>query len=187
MLRADDEVGVERPGGPGVRPRAVELVEEALDQVERRDPGSIGSCPARSRANAASADGENEVSARACSMVGGHGRSCVAPHAETAVRSASIGLVVGGSARRTVMTAGGIGRGRQPMGRVPVAGPQQVRDRRVGAVGDEVADPIAAVEQPAALAVDVAQARLAGDDAFEAGGVRARSRASARRRHVRQG
>ena len=42
-------------------------------------------------------------------MVGGHGRSCVAPQAETAVRSASIGLVVGGSARRTVMTAGGIG------------------------------------------------------------------------------
>ena len=71
--------------------------------------GSTGSLPARSRANAASALGEKAVSARACSIVGGQGRSCVAPHAETAVRSASIGLVEAGSARSTVMTAGGIG------------------------------------------------------------------------------
>src|SRR6186997_2444300 len=71
--------------------------------------GSIGSLPARSRANAAKADGENEVSARACSIVGGHGRSWVVPQAETAVRSASIGLVDAGIARRTVITAGGTG------------------------------------------------------------------------------
>ena len=92
-----------------IRPRAGELVQEALDEVERRDPARSGSLPARSRANAASADGENEVSARACSIVGGQGRSWVAPQAETAVRSASIGLVEAGSARRTVITAGGIG------------------------------------------------------------------------------
>ena len=36
MLGADDEVGVERPGGAGVRPRAGQLVQEALDEVERR-------------------------------------------------------------------------------------------------------------------------------------------------------
>ena len=38
---------------------------------------------------------------------------------------------------------------------------------------DEVADAIAAIQEPSALAVDKAEAGLAGDDAFEAGGVRA--------------
>ena len=33
---------------------------------------------------------------------------------------------------------------------------------------DEVADAIAAIQEPPALAVDEAEARLAGDDAFEA-------------------
>ncbi len=68
----------------------------------------MGSWPARRRANAASALGENAVRAVACSMVGGQGRSLVAPQAEMAVRSASIGLVAVGSARRTVITVGGM-------------------------------------------------------------------------------
>jgi hypothetical protein len=61
------------------------------------------------RAKAASADGENEVRARACSAVGGHGSCWVAPQAETAVRSASIGLAVRGNARSVVITASGTG------------------------------------------------------------------------------
>ena len=36
MLGADDEVRVERPCRPGVRPRTGELVQEPLDEVERR-------------------------------------------------------------------------------------------------------------------------------------------------------
>jgi len=57
----------------------------------------------------ASVGGEKEVSAVACSIVGGQGRSWVVPQAETAVRRASIGLVAVGSARSTVITGGGIG------------------------------------------------------------------------------
>ena len=133
--------------------------------------------PARSRANAASADGENEVSARACSTVGGHGRSCVAPQAETAVRSASIGLVVAGRARRTVRTGPGTGAvGRRCVGS---HSPVQSRFATAGYVPslDQVADPVAAVQQPPALAVDVAERGLAGDDALEAGRVRTACRA----------
>ena len=36
---------------------------------------------------------------------------------------------------------------------------------------DEIADPVAAIQQPALLAVDVAEAGLGGDDPLEAGGV----------------
>ena len=67
----------------------------------------MGWFPDRSRAKAASADGENAVNARACSTVGGHGRSWVEPHADTAVRSASIGLAFDGRARMTSITGGG--------------------------------------------------------------------------------
>ena len=66
------------------------------------------------------------------------------------------------------MTGPGIAAGRQAVGRVPLAGPQQVRDRRIRAALDEVADPVAAIHQPAALAIDLAEGRLAGDDALEA-------------------
>ena len=60
-------------------------------------------------------------------------------------------------------------RGGESMARVPFARPQQVRDRGICPLRDEVADPIPAVEQASALAVDEAEAGLAGDDAFEAG------------------
>ena len=53
--------------------------------------------PWRIRANAARADGEKAVRARACSTVGGYVTPSVAPHDETAVRSASIGFAVRGS------------------------------------------------------------------------------------------
>ena len=173
MLGADDEVRIERPGR--ARRRAGSPVSWYRKPATRSSDGSgsIGSWPARSRANAASADGEKAVSARACSTVGGHGRSCVAPQAETAVRSASIGLVVGGQRpQRRSSPAAGTGAVGEAVARIPLAGPQQVRDRRVGAVLDEVADPVAAIQQPAALAVDVGEAGLAGDDALEARRVR---------------
>ena len=100
MLGADDEVGIQRPRRGGVRAVAGELVQEAGREAEAGS-GSTGSLPGRRRANAASADGETAVSARACSAVGGQTRCCVAPHAETAVRRASIGL-----ARRRAARAG---------------------------------------------------------------------------------
>ena len=108
-LRPDDEVGVERACGPGIRAgqRSAGKGSPRRGRATGRDRSARP--PARSRAKAASAEGENDVSARACSIVGGQGRSWVAPHAETAVRRASIGFVVAGSARRTARTAGGIG------------------------------------------------------------------------------
>ena len=108
MLGADDEVRIERLGRARVGPLPGELVQEPGVR-SRSGSGSTGSLPERSRAKAASADGENAVRARACSTVGGQGRSCVAPQADTAVRSASIGLAAEGSARRTSMTAFGTG------------------------------------------------------------------------------
>ena len=65
----------------------------------------------------------------------------------------------------------GDGCGRQAGAGIPVAGPQQVRDDRVRAVLDEVADPVAAIREAAVRAVDLAEGRLAGDDALETGGV----------------
>src|SRR4029079_14755005 len=58
------------------------------------------------------------------------------------------------------------------------------RDRRVRPALDEVADPVAAVAQPAALAVDLRERRLTGDDALEAGrvGTVIGGRSSGRRR-----
>ena len=95
-------------------------------------------------------------------------RSCTAPHAETAVRSASIGLAVFGSARSAWRTGVGMAAGELRV-RVPLAGPQQVARRsRVRAVADEVADRVAAVQQAPALAVDERQGGLAGDDTLEA-------------------
>ena len=56
------------------------------------------------------------------------------------------------------MTGAGIGPVGEPVVGLPVAGPQQVRDGVVGAALDEVADPVAAVQEATALAVDVARA-----------------------------
>ena len=56
MLRADDEVGVERARRGRIRRLAVELLEERRSEVQRAS-GSTGSRPRRSRPNAARADG----------------------------------------------------------------------------------------------------------------------------------
>ena len=73
--------------------------------------GSTGSRPLRSRPNAARADGEKAVRARACSGVGGQVSFWVAPQTDTAVRRASMGPASRGSSRRAVRTAGGTGAG----------------------------------------------------------------------------
>ncbi len=67
------------------------------------------------------------------------------------------------------MTAGGIGAvGSRWLGsHSPVH--SRLATAGVAAVLDEVADAIAAIQEPPALAVDEAEAGLAGDDAFEAG------------------
>ena len=171
MLGADDEVGVERSGRARVGPLAVELVEEALDEVERRvrldrllagpQPGERGQ---RRRRERRSAPGP----ARRSAATAGPGPRPTPRPRSGARPSAS---VEAGSARSTVMTAAGSAPVASRCDGIPVAGPEQVRDRRVRAVLDEVADPVAAVDQAAALAVDLAERRLAGDDALEAGRV----------------
>ena len=135
------------------------------------------------RANAASADGAAAVMARACSTVGGHGGP-VAPQAEIAVRSASMGSLDGGQRAGGRQDLRGSGRARRGEHRSPVAGPQQLGDLRVRAVLDELADPVAAVLEPAAFAVDHREARLAGHDALQAGRVGSGSLAGFGRRGV---
>ena len=88
---------------PGVRPLAGELVQEARRRGRATGRARSGPCPARSRAKAASADGENAVSARACSTVGGQGErpgSRPTPRPRCAARPSAWSSV--GSARRTV-------------------------------------------------------------------------------------
>ena len=60
------------------------------------------------------------------------------------------------------------------MGRIPVARPEEIRDGRIGAVGDKIADPVATVQEASALPIDVPERALAGDDTFEAGCIGAR-------------
>jgi hypothetical protein len=55
------------------------------------------------------------------------------------------------------------------MRRIPLAGPQQVGHRGEAAALDEVADSVAAIEEPALLAIDVAELGLGGDHPLEAG------------------
>ena len=93
MLRTDDEVRVERAGRLGRRRLAVELVEEARDEVEigiRRDRLQALAEP---RERGQRGRGEGRERARLLG-VGGQPGLLTAPQAETAVRSASIGLVV---------------------------------------------------------------------------------------------
>ena len=172
MLRSDDEVRVERPGRPGVGSRARQLVEEAFDQVERRvrldrlipgtEPGEGRQRRGRERGQGAGLVDRRrprQVLGRAPGRDGGPQRV----HRLGRCRE---------GAQHGHDRAAGSGRSRSRWVGVPVAGPQQVRDGRVGPVGDEVADPVAAVQQPAALAIDEAQAGLARHDAGKARGVR---------------
>ena len=121
------------------------------------------------RAKAASAEGDVAVRVRASSTVGGQSASGVAPHAETAVRSASIGLAWRGRARSTVMTASGTGAvgSRYAGSQSPVQ--SRFATTGIGAVLDEIADAVAPVEQSSALTVDLAERGFPGQDTLEAG------------------
>lgn len=52
---------------------------------------------------------------------------------------------------------------------VPFAGPQEVGDLRIRAPGDELADRVAAIQEPPVLAVDETDRALGPDDALEPG------------------
>ena len=110
VLRADDEVGVERPGGAGIGRARRSAGRGSPGTRSRSGFGSIGSRPWRSRANAASADGENAVRARACS---GRRRPVERPASRPTPRPRSGGRPWAwrsfGSARRAVITAAGTG------------------------------------------------------------------------------
>ena len=133
--------------------------------------GSTGSRPCRIRANAASVEGD-ERGERTRLL---HGRW------PRQVRHGTPGRDRGPQGVHRLRGRGecaehrqDLGRdraGRHPVRRIPVAGPEQVRDRAVGAVLDEVADPVAAIQESTALAVDHAQRGLARDHAVEAGRV----------------
>ena len=181
VLGSDDEVGVERPSRARIGPRAGQLVEEALGEVERRirldrlvagaEPGERGQRARREggqRAGVLDRRRPGQVLRRA-------------PRGDRrAQRVHRLGRggqrAQHGHDRRRDRT------GRQPMRRVPLPGPQEVGDRREGPVGDQVPDPVAAIEESSALAVDEAQARLAGDDALETRGVGAAGRGGIGRR-----
>ena len=100
--------------------------------------------------------------ARACSTVGGHSVPFTAPHAETAVRSASIAPVDGGRRRRTSSTAGGSGAQARCASVVHSPVHSELGDLRVRAALDELADRVAAVlkapASPSIIASEVSPA-----------------------------
>ena len=129
MLSTDDEVGVERSCRLRVRPLAVELVEEAFDEVKRRvGLDRLVTVPEACERG----QGHENETARACSTVGGNGSSVAPPHADTAVRIAFIGFVEAGMARRMSITEPGMG----PVGR-RCAGSQSPVQRRFATAGYE--------------------------------------------------
>jgi hypothetical protein len=170
VLGAHDEVRIERPGRAVVRPRTRHLVEEARDEVERGvrldrllaapQPGERGQGRRHERRQGACLLRGRwpwQVLRRSPRRHGG------------AQRVHRLGRRRQGSQDREHRRRER--RGRQVMLRIPVAGPEQVRDGGIRAVRDEIPDAIAPVQQPSALAIDVGEAGLTGDDAFEAGGV----------------
>ena len=71
MLRADDEIGVQRLGRPGVRPHAVELVQEPFDEIQVRIGLERLKAGPKSREGRQRGRGRGRQLARACSTVGG--------------------------------------------------------------------------------------------------------------------
>ena len=176
MLGADDEVGVEGAGRGRIRGRSPVSCCRKPPARSSDGSGSTGSRPWRRRPNAASAEGEKAVSARACSAVGGQVealRRRPRPRRRCAARPSGW--------RRAAARAG---RPSRPAGRAP-ARSVRVRDatrrstaaRRPGRrcrACDQLADRVAAVEQPAVGAVDEADRALGGDHALEPRRVRPR-------------
>ena len=109
VLGADDEVGIEGAGRPGIRTRAGQLVEEARARGRGTGPGRSARGPGAAARTRRAPTARTRSGPEPAPAVGGHSSCWVAPHTETAVRRASIGLAVRGRARRAVMTASGTG------------------------------------------------------------------------------
>ena len=140
---------------------------------------STGSRPSRSLANAPTTAGASAISSRAWSGVGGHAIRRSAPKAEKPVRSASRGAHEVGSARSAPSTVGvRLDRRQHLVRRRPVAVEQQPDDSVVAAVLGEIADLVAAVEQPPRLSVDQRDRGLGGNHALETAADLYRHRAS---------
>ena len=173
VLRAHDEVRVERARRGRIRRLGVELLEERRSEAQRAirlDRLEAASQPAERRQGA-----RRERRERA-GLLGGRrpgqllGR---APHRHGGAQ----GIHRGGRARQLLER--GKHRRRDGLGwkcraRMPLAGPQQVGHFGVRATVDELRDRVAAVQQTAVRAVDESDGALGADDAFEAGGVGAR-------------
>ena len=127
VLGADDEVGVERPRGPGVGTLAIELVEEALDEVERRV--RIDRFEAPAEAPECRQCGRREGRERA-SLFGGRRPGQLlggAPHGDRGPQRVHRRGVLRQLTKGAHHGLGHRGAGHSHAG-VPVTGPQQVRD-----------------------------------------------------------
>ena len=170
VLGADDEVGVEGPGGRRFGWPARELVEKAFDEIERRigvnrllalaDPGERRERRGRERGQRASLLDGRRVRQCLCGAPRGDGR----PERIHRLR------------RHRQCAEGGHDRvangpRRQSRTWIPVAGPEEVCHGRIGAMLDEIADPVAAIRQPPLGTVDLRERGLAGQDALEPGRV----------------
>ena len=167
MLGADDEVGIERPGRRIIGPFAVELIEEPGDEVELGvggdrllagpQPCERGECGGRERSQRPGLPRGR----RPGELLGG------SPHGD---RRPERVHRLGGPRQGPEGDEHGIrhGRGRQVVARIPLASPQEVRHGGIRPVLDEVADPVAAIEELARLAVHVAERCLRRYDALKA-------------------
>ena len=168
MLGADDEVRVERPGRRLVRCLATQLLEEPGGQPQRRvrldrleplaQPGERGQGGRRDRGDGA------------CLLDGRRPQRAVhgAPRRD---RGAQRIHRAGGrwqAPQDVEHLRGERGAGEVRIG-LPVAGPEELRDLRVRAALDELADRIPAVLEAPGLAVDHRQRRLAGEHPLQAG------------------
>ena len=177
VVGQQDEVGLERLPVPLLRLVAEELVEVALGRVQpglwrdRLLPLAQAEKRRQDRREAAPRSRSPDRASGVPSKMSGS----AAPRAETPVRSASIGSASRAAARRTAITASGRPRLASSLrcksassARVrQVADPEQMGDFFERGLAGQLVDVVAAVDQPALFAEDVAERRRRRDDALQ--------------------
>ena len=168
VLGADNEVRVQRPRRRRVGPLAAQLVQEARSEPQVR----IG----RNRLLAVTQAGEGrQHGGRRCRdgarLVDRgwprHAGACT-PGRDRGAQ----GIHRAGSRWQAAQHVHHLRRqrsAREARARVPVPRPQELGDRGIGPSLDQLADRIAAVVEPARLAIDRREGRLSGDDPLQPG------------------